>query len=380
MKIVSRYLLKELISPFLLGIVLFTFVLLFGQFLQLMDLIVNQGVSAGNLILFTLLGIPETFVLTVPMSMVMATLMAYARLAADHEIIIFRLSGFPLRTLLLPTLLLAFCLSIGLLGFRQYISPPLANYRQQTLVSLRKPDPARLMKAKTYQQFGDFTLYASEVNGRHMTGVHIEDHRTSPPKDIYSERGTWKQTENDYRLILRDGSIYQRGDDKHQFRVLSFQETTLRFSPDEPQKKKTEVTNSLTELWEDYQHSHDNLRELQKKQSSGTGNVSEEQIQRAKKLMLQRALEFHREVSFPMATFFLVLISAPIGMISRREGKSMGFTVSLAIIFVYYMLSTFAEPLAINGWLHPALAMWLANLLFGLLGLGLLGKLAWKGE
>jgi len=380
MKIVTRYLLKELTIPFLLGILVFTFVLLFGQFLELMDLIVNQGIDPGSLILFTLLGIPETFILTVPMAMVLATLMAYGRLSCDQEIIIFRLSGFPLRKLLLPTLVLGFVLSIGLLAFRQYVAPPLSEYKQEMMQSLSQPDPARIMKEKTYQTFGDFTLFAEHVNGLKLRNVHIEDRRNKPPRDIYSDRGRWLEEDDRYRLVLHDGTIYQRGENRSEYRVLSFRETTLTFEPDNSGNTGDQPTRTLTQLWEEVQQARTNrLDLLLEKRRNGSQEMLDKKLKQAERMLKRKSVDFHRAISFPLATFCLVLIAAPIGILCREEGKSAGFAISLGIILAYYLLTTFSEPLAVNGWLSPWLAMWSANLLFGGIGIILLGRLAWKG-
>ena len=379
MKIVTRYLLKELSIPLLLGILIFTFVLLFGQFLDLMNLIVNQGIDPGSLILFTLLGIPETFILTVPMAMVLATLMAYGRLSCDQEIMIFRLSGFPLRSLLLPTLILGFGLSLGLLGFREYVAPPLSEYKQDMMKSLKQPDLARIMKEKTYQTFGEYTLFAEHVDGLKLKNVHIEDHRSSPPRDIYSDRGRWLKEDNQYRLLLQDGTIYQRGEQRSEYRVLSFRETTLTFKPDKPTNTGEEPTQTLTQLWREVQQSRKNLHDLRKKQQNLSKKKYEKKRKQAQLIFKRRSVDFHRAISFPMATFCLVLIAAPLGIFCREEGKSAGFAISLGIIVAYYLLTTFSEPLAINGWLPPWLAMWSANLLFGGVGLFFLGRLGWKG-
>lgn len=366
MKLVTKYLLKELSAPFLLGIVLFTFVLLFGKFLKLTDLVVNKGLNVLDLILFIVLGVPETFILIVPMSVVLATLMAYGRLASDNELIVLRASGYPLRSLLIPTLVTGLAASLVLVGFSEYGAPQISRYRHRQLSSMKQPDPEALMKARTYQTVGPFTLFANEVRGKQMFGVYIEDHRTPRTKLIYSKSGTWDKEESTYFLTLRDGSVHQRGKNDEQYRVLKFQKQTIQF-----RRKSSNVSTGeeqkqpLSKKWDLYQQASHRYRNLSDKED-------QEKVKHARMVLRKRSISLHRSLAFPFASFFLVLIAAPLGVLSKREGKSLGFSISIGIIFLYYMITTFAEPLALNGWLPPPVAMWSANIVFGISGIGLL--------
>lgn len=375
MKLITRYLLKELGVPFLLGLVLFTFVLLFGKFLKLTDLVVNQGVNLFDLVVFVLLGIPETFPLIVPMAMVLATLMAYGRLASDNEITILRISGLPLLSLLLPTLATGLFLSLVLVGFTEYGAPSVAEYRYKKLAEMKQPDPADLMKPKSYLEFGDFTIYAETVNGPEMGGVYLEDRRDENTKIIYSQRGTWEETNSGHRLVLRNGSVHQKGEGTTRYRVLNFQTQTIQFEIGATKSSgQQDEVRSITERWAEYREAEEQLQSLRER--LGDADINDRQKQKfthARNAMITRGISFHRSIAFPFASFFLVLIAAPIGMLAQNEGKSIGFSVSIGIIFVYYMVTTLAEPLALNHWLSPGVAMWSANILFGLIGIGLYG-------
>src|SRR5512134_1296812 len=109
MKLVDRYLLQELVPPFLVGVLVFTFLLLMSQILRLMELIVNKGVPAGTILLLVLYLIPSILVLTVPMSVFLATVVTFGRLSAENELTAFKTGGYSLLRLTLPVVVFSVC-------------------------------------------------------------------------------------------------------------------------------------------------------------------------------------------------------------------------------------------------------------------------------
>lgn len=116
MKLVDRYLLRELVPPFLIGVLTFTFLLLMSQILRLMELIVNKGVPAGTILNLLLYLLPSILVLTVPMSVFLASVVTFGRLSAENELTALKTGGFSLARLCLPVAifsLAAWALSAG---------------------------------------------------------------------------------------------------------------------------------------------------------------------------------------------------------------------------------------------------------------------------
>src|SRR5512145_1997129 len=109
MKLVDRYLLRELVPPFLLGVLIFTFLLLMSQILRLMELIVNKGVDIGTILRLILYLLPSILVLTVPMSVFLATVVTFGRLSAENELTAFKTGGYSLLRLTAPAAAFAAC-------------------------------------------------------------------------------------------------------------------------------------------------------------------------------------------------------------------------------------------------------------------------------
>ena len=93
MKILDRYLLKELVTPFLIGLFVFTFLLVIDKIFDLVDLIINKGVPVHLVLLLLTYILPAFLVLTIPIGFLLAILVAFGRLSGDMEIVALKASG-----------------------------------------------------------------------------------------------------------------------------------------------------------------------------------------------------------------------------------------------------------------------------------------------
>lgn len=355
MSIVHRYLLRELIPPFLVGIFLFTGVLLLTDLLELTELVVNKGIPVTQVVWGIVLQVPSSFVFSIPMSLIMAVVMTYGRMAHDNELLVLRSSGYSLISLSIPSLILAAVLSLGLLSFQQYGLPELKTYRQQWLQSIKVTNPSNLIHPKTYLEIPPFTVYAEKVDGKKMEDLYVEDRRHDPPRVIYSTRGQWLRRKNgQYALKLEDGTVHQSTDDGG-YRILNFQTQTIQFNQNQPSRSSDPKSSpTLYEKYLKYQRAAEN--------SSSSVNSKSNDYRKL-------ATDFHRTVALCFASFFLVLVTVPVGIFSKRSGKTISLAFSLAAITAYYLILSVTEPLAISGWIPPGISLWTPNLLFGVAGI-----------
>lgn len=381
MKLITRYLLKELLLPFLLGLLLFTFLILFGQIFELTDYVVNKGLPLLDVILFVVMGVPESLPFTVPMAIILAVLMAYGRLAADNELTVLRASGYPLSSLVLPPLVVGLCLAVGVLGLKQFVLPELARQRNQRLLQMKQLNPVGLLQPKSTLKLGSYTLYAEEVDGKQLGGVEIIDHNYQPPLQIVSRKGRWSKTsDNAYRLLLFDGQINQRGEEDS-YRVLNFQRHVVRFQLEEVGEEQLEPDQQRpSRLWSKYRRTYRKWRQLSERRNNDNRGADPGNLRQLEEKLRERGMYFHQALAYSFASFFLILIAAPLGMLAKQSGKSIGLGMSLVIILLYYLLKTTGEQLALGGWLPPSLAMWSPNLLFGIVGVGIFALLVWRGR
>ena len=85
-------------------------------------------------------------------------------------------------------------------------------------------------------------------------------------------------------------------------------------------------------------------------------------------------IEFNRRLALPTACLVLVLIGIPLGLSAKKGGKGAGFVLTIVLVFIYYFVSIIGVSLARGGKISPVLGVWMANIVFGLIGLVLLSR------
>lgn len=368
MRLVTRYLVRELLYPFGVVLFLFTGLMLLERMLDITELIVTHGVSFLDVGFLVLMRIPETFQLTVPMALVIAAMVTYGRLAADHEITALRAAGYPLHSLMMPALLIGAILSVFLLGIHQYGLPQLAALQERQLQRLKQVNPVGLMRPRVYLDIDPYTIYAEAVNGNRMENVYLEDRSGERTQIVYSRHGRWRRTPSGkYELHLRDGTLHQKGEEGR-YRVLNFERQVVEFRPEDSGPGDAAVDQpSLMELYDRYADARDRLAHFKDRLEARA--IGERRYRRAARQYRETATRFYQITAVPFACFFLLLTTAPLSMWVRRIGRVVNFLLAMGLIFLYYLAMSGGQALAEMGWLHPAPALWGGNLIFGAAGL-----------
>ncbi len=351
-----RYLVREILSPLLLGLVTFTFVLLMGRMLKLADMVVSKGVPFGDLLLLIVYLLPNFAMITIPMAMLLAVLLAFSRLSADSEIIAIKAGGTSLYRLLPPVITIALA-AYAVTTIVSLYALPLGNiaFKQMLYHVIEGRLNLNLKEQVFNSDIPGLVIYIDrndEQAGR-LHGVMIQDERN--PKEvvtIFADSGLVESEEasRKLRLHLSDGSIHQSADGG-KYRRLSFKEYVLN----------VDLTKSI--------------KSFQKKEQDMTlgelrANIREGKA--GKRFTIEMALEIHRRFALPFACIIFAIVAMPLGIQNRRSGKAAGFTFSIATILVYYVIQSIGESLGEKELLHPALAIWLPNILFLTGGLYLL--------
>jgi len=343
-----RYLVREILSPLLLGLVTFTIVLLMGRMLKLADMVVSKGVPFSDLLLLIAYLLPNFAMITIPMAMLLAVLLAFSRLSADSEIIAIKAGGTSLYRLLPPVLTIALA-AYAVTTVVSLYALPLGNvaFKQMLYHVIEGRLNLNLKEQVFNSDIPGLVLYIDrndEQSGR-LSGIMIQDERN--PKEIstiFADSGTVDsdETSKKLRLHLINGSIHQTVD-AVKYRRLAFKEYVLNVDLTKSiksfQKKEQDMT--LGEL-------RSNLRE---------GKAT-------KRFSIEMALEIHRRFALPFACIIFAIVAMPLGIQNRRSGKAAGFTFSIATILVYYVIQSIGESLGEKELLHPAAAIWLPNILF----------------
>lgn len=368
MKIIDRYLFRELIPPFFLGILIFTFVLLMSQILRLMELIVNKGVpflTVGQLIAFLM---PSILVLTVPMSVFLTSIVTFGRWSADNELTAIKSGGISLLRISVPVLFFSI-LTYVVTSWMIIEALPSGNqaFRRKMFEIVRAKASVGLKEKVFNDDFSGLIIYVNEIPEREkpvMKGVIITDYRPEkrqPPQEpltIIAEEGWLIADEESQRVIFRlsNGGIHSLSPDLEKYQKIDFRIHDLQLNMGEGMIDSGTVPKGLREM---------TLRELWAKAAE----------YRAQGVRFHGpVVEIHKKFAIPFATMIFGYLGVCLGVLFRRGEKLVSFAVSIAVAVVYYVFLLAGEPLGKQGTVPPFISMWAANIFFTLLTAFLLWK------
>lgn len=364
MRRLHAYLLKEMLLPFGLALGLISFLLLMNRILVLVDLVLKQGVPFHTVLELVAYVLPATFAITVPMSLLVAVLMALGRLAADLELVALRAGGVSLARLYPPLLALGLALSLGMLAFNEWVLPR-ANegYRALFYDVVRQRSDVALQEGVWIRDFQGMMLHirAKDKASQELRGVTIlrPEGPGQPLQWIRAQRGRLRNDPEGYRVFLDlyQGRVQVLGGAKGE----DLTEMDFAFS-----RLDLDMGGALAQL----QGQDRKPQEMSMRETAAAVDAMPAGDPRRPHFLT----ELHKKAAIPFACLFFMLCGFPLGTLTRRGGRMLGFVIALGLIFAYYILLSLGQTYGDDGRLPPWLAMWLPNL-----GMGLLAALAGRG-
>lgn len=359
-KIINRYIFKEIAFPFIIILFVLTFVLLMGKILQIMDLIINKGVSVFSIAKIIVCLLPSFMLFTIPIALLIAILIAMGRLSADNEITALKNAGVSLAQMYYPVAiasLITFILTILI----SYFLVPHSNFATKRLLfNIAQQNASIGIKEKVFNaDFKDFLIYAEKIpaNQDYLEGVIVSDNRMLGEQNTILAKKAFlvsNQESMTVKLRLEDGSIHTVSSDLKHYRKVDF--------------KSYDINLDLSTA----------LANLDNASKSSTEMTMAELLERMKKPGLDKAavrelaIEVHKKFSIPLSCIFFGLLALPLGIRSHRSVKSRGFAVGLIVVSVYYLLRIGGEALVETGYLSPEVGVWVPNFIFASAGIFLL--------
>jgi lipopolysaccharide export system permease protein len=363
-RIINRYILREISLPFVLGLAVFTLILLIARILKLVEMVVNRGVPALDVLKLFSYILPGFLEVTVPMALLLAVLVTFGRLSSDSEITALKTSGVSLYQLLLPVAVFAAAVFVVTLVVSLYARPWGNTRLRSGLYEIAKSRASAGIKEKVFtDDFAGLVLYVDHIEppGNTLRGVMISDAReTAQRNTIFAKVGILVPNEPLHLLTLRllDGSVHSMEQKDRSYHRTDF--TTYDITLD----LNTALTNLGARERDPSEMTLAELRAaIEAKRRSGVPAFGE-------------AVELQRKFSIPFACLALAAIGIPLGIQPTRAVRSRGFSLSIAVIFAYYLLLTLGQSLGERGVLPATLAMWLPNLLLSALAVLLFARAA----
>lgn len=351
-RILNFYIIREIASLFLLGITVFTLILLMGRLIKLTELVVSRGVPFLDVARMIMYLMPSFLVFTIPMAFLLAVLLAFGRLSADNEITVIKASGVSLVQIMPPVL---FCAIVaGLLALSaSIVGVPWGNsaFKELSFKVLKQNASATIREKVFWDEIPGIILYTDQYDDqkRALKGIIIHDGRNpARPMTIFAKQGSVSggSERQSLKLSLADGSIHSAGK-ADEYRLVRFGEYVMSVGGD---SSAAGASHNEIDM---------NVKELQSRINNPATAV---------RTRLKMLSELHSRFAFPFASIVFAFIAVPLGIQNRRSGKSAGFSVSIGILLAYYLMLSFVRTLAEKGSIPPAIALWLPNIIFLALG------------
>jgi len=400
MSILTRYILKEMVTPTFLGFIFYTSIILMQRLFDMAGMIIRRSLSGAVVAKLLIFSLPHIVVLTVPMSLLFAILIAVGRLSADSEIVAMRALGISTRTIYRPV----FLFSLAIFAVNLYLINSVMPRGNRQFVALRAEimtsSAEKAIKPRIfYDQYPNLMIYVNDVDPAtgQWKGVFVADSRTDESRDIVQPQ----QAANTITAPPKDdatvAALAQHGSGQ---RIIVARSGNLSVT-----KPSKEIWMNLygaeTHLWDPrrpdrYDHTRNETQRILLPANGGDFAISQiarslremtlgELLRQERELRMSKSsedritrnmarVEIHKKFAIPFACIAFGVLGLPLGITNRRGGKSSGFSLSVLIILFYYVMINNGEQLAASGKIPPWLGMWGANILLLALGIYLLSR------
>ena len=225
MRLVSRYIIKELILPFIYSLMVIVMMLFINFFLRAIDRFLGKGLNIFTILEYLFLNLAWILALAVPMAVLIATLMAFGRLSEDNEINAMRASGIGFTSILRPALLFGLFVCLSLTYFNNYVLPEMNFYARLLQGDIHKKRPGLDIEPGHFiNNLPDYSMIIRQDNDGLMEDVRIFSKENKEIQtSIYSKTGELKTLDDAIILMLYDGEIHElKLDDYSNYRRINF--------------------------------------------------------------------------------------------------------------------------------------------------------------
>ena len=428
MRLLPRYIVRELILPFIFALGIIVFILFINFFLRAVDRFLGKGLDLFTILEYLFLNLAWIVALAVPMAVLIATLMAFGRLSEDNEINALRSSGISFLTILQPALLFGSAVCLMLIFFNTLILPEMNFHARLLAGDIRKMRPGMDIEPGHFiDNIPDYSMIIRSKNGNLMEDVRIFSKESKEVQtSIYSETGKLSTLDDAIILTLYDGEIHELDlENFSNYRRINFKKHIITIPADDlmlnrrdtanrsdremtlglMQEKKTKYAERkinveerlqntinkvtgleiLPENFADAQKMLNRYKEEIKRDTSITAAQLRLKERRIRSLERQAkneyrligsyikngnkyAVEIHKKFSLPIACILFVLVGAPLGTLSQKGGFAVAIMLGFGFFLIYYIFLIGGEEMADRNIVTPMIGMWTPNVILAFFG------------
>ncbi len=423
MRLLSRYIIKELTLPFIFALMTIVFVLFINFLLRAIDRFLGKGIDIGTILEYLFLNLAWIVALAVPMAVLIAALMTFGRLSEDNEITAMRTSGISFLRIIRPALLFGLIVCLLLVYFNNYILPHM-NHRARILSGdiYRKRPGLNIEPGYFVEDIPNYSMIIRSQNGDMMEDVRIfSKDNVESQTSIYAKQGQLTTIDDAIILTLYNGEIHELDrQDYGNFRRIQFKKHRITIPADDLLLKRRDKSNRtdremtvpmMLEKQDTYRERIDKVEERLAKAFQRTLGDSiyppnlkiaqailavaqdsvkvdttlsdaERRVKNRRIRNLDRqvkneynliesyqkrynkyGVEIHKKFSLPVACILFILLGSPLGVLAKKGGFVVGVSLSFGFFLIYYIMLIGGEEIADRNILEPWVAMWLPNLI-----------------
>ena len=423
MRLLTRYILKQLLMPFMFSLLIIIFVLFTQFLLRAIDRFIGKGLDIGTIFEYLFLNLGWIAALSVPMAVLVAALMSFGQFSEDNEITAMRASGISFNTILRPAILFGMTISAVLILFNSFIMPEM-NFKARMLsgdIYRKRPD-LNIEPGYFMDDLPSYSMIIRDKEGDTLKDVRIFSKGSGQTQtSIHSKTGELSTIDDAIVLDMFDGEIheldtrdfgnYRRIEfEKHKITIaaddlfLNRRDTTSRsdremtvpmiFSKRENISNRINIVNSRIGraftrtgldsivpatfdesqvILSDYKkaYSTDTLFTADEKYKKEKDiNITERQLRNEYNLLRSYAkssnkyeVELHKKFSLPVACILFVMTGASLGVLFRKGGFTIAVGLSFGFFLIYYIMMIGGEDLADRNIVSPVVGVWSPNVI-----------------
>lgn len=317
------------------------------------ELIIRRGLAVGTVGRLFWYTLPNILVLTIPMSLLFAILVAVGRMSSDSELIAARACGVSLYRLYRPILMISSVLAAATFWLMLTLLPQGNHNLQKLKVELATAGASGQVEPRVfYTEFPGRVVYVFQGQKQGWKGVFLAPSLPPAQHEVtIADRGELRVDETGERVVLHlENAVTHKVDldnpEKYEISHSRTLDQQLLATESRPGPTTTTISKGIRER---------TLGELRGLAHDATQTEDQRRLAR---------VEIQKKFAIPVACIVFGLLALPLGFNNRRGGKSSGFALSLAVLMGYYIMLSNGEEAARAGKILPELAMWLPNLAF----------------
>ena len=432
MKLIEKYILKEHFIPFFYSLLIVVFLLFTNFLLRAVDRFLGKGISLSIILEYLFMNLAWILALAIPIAVLISTLMSFGRFSEDNELTALKSSGISFVRIIYPAIIFSLLVAVPLIAFNNFILPEMNHNARMLAKDIYKKRPDLNVDVGYF--IDDLPKYSFIIKGKigkKYQNIHIySKDRRKTQTTIRAKEGEFNTVGNNIIVSLYDGEIHEVDVkilenyrriifEKHEI-VISLEDFTssktsksLRSDREMNIKMLNEKINIFNKrifsiesrinkyinkvdstilkkkdaesIIQKLNQKNQNIDISKLKQLIELNNLNENSIAIIQRLSSdiqmingykrnknKYLVEIHKKFSLPIACIVFILVGAPLGMINKKGGFFIAIVFSFSFILLYYLFLIGGEEMADRNLINGALAMWLPNLVLGLIGLILL--------